>query len=472
MNKLFGGLVGGAVCTVQLEVRSSSSAAAAGSPATISLKNKREEVETLPLFSSKDTISGEVKVTPIPGKRADHQGIRVQLLGEVELASERGHPHQFLSLVRDLAPPGDLTTQMSLPFEFGSVEMQYESYRGTQAQLRYLLRVTVARGLGQSVVKDHPFWVRNWQPQPSAGPPIKMEVGIEDCLHIEFEYDRGAYHLTDTVLGRIHFLLVRIKLKHMELEIRRRETSGAGAAAKSESETVAKYEIMDGAPVRGESIPIRLSLRPYELSPSYDNVFHKFSVRYFLNLVLVDEEDRRYFKQQEITLYRLSAQEEARLPASRLPRRMASLPGHAHTGGGGTPRSPAEGSAAAGSAAAGVGAGAAATASAAQPAQQQAAATASGGSGLQDAAARSPLSEPLGRGHIMFGNAEDKGAPAGSSSRVAAEAAAVPAAPADESSLPAPSATKAAAEEQQAQGEAAGDEPGAAVSSPLGDGSI
>jgi hypothetical protein len=27
-------------------------------------------------------------------------------------------------------------------------------------------------------------------------------------------------------------------------------------------------------------------------------VFNKFSVRYFINLVLVDEEDRRYFKQQ------------------------------------------------------------------------------------------------------------------------------------------------------------------------------
>merc|ERR1719425_180693 len=30
----------------------------------------------------------------------------------------------------------------------------------------------------------------------------------------------------------------------------------------------------------------------------------KFSVRYYLNLVLVDEEERRYFKQQEITLWR------------------------------------------------------------------------------------------------------------------------------------------------------------------------
>ena len=40
----------------------------------------------------------QVKVTPIPGKKVDHQGIRVQLLGEIELASERGHPHEFVSL--------------------------------------------------------------------------------------------------------------------------------------------------------------------------------------------------------------------------------------------------------------------------------------------------------------------------------------------------------------------------------------
>lgn len=56
-------------------------------------------------------VPPQVKVTPIPGKRADHQGIRVQLLGEVELASERGHPHQFLSLGgRRRLPPLPLPT--------------------------------------------------------------------------------------------------------------------------------------------------------------------------------------------------------------------------------------------------------------------------------------------------------------------------------------------------------------------------
>ncbi|MQM04030.1 hypothetical protein Taro_036820 [Colocasia esculenta] len=120
-----------------------------------------------------------------------------------------------------------------------------------------------------------------------------MEVGIEDCLHIEFEYSKSKYHLKDVIIGKIYFLLVRIKIKNMELEIRRRESTGSGPNTYVETETLAKFELMDGAPVRGESIPIRLFLSPYELTPTYRNINNKFSVKYYLNLVLVDEEDRR-----------------------------------------------------------------------------------------------------------------------------------------------------------------------------------
>jgi vacuolar protein sorting-associated protein 26 len=48
----------------------------------------------------------------------------------------------------------------------------------------------------------------------------------------------------------------------------------------------------------GESIPIRLFLAGYDLTPTFKDVNKKFSVRYYLNLVLIDEEERRYFKQQ------------------------------------------------------------------------------------------------------------------------------------------------------------------------------
>lgn len=36
------------------------------------------------------------------------------------------------------------------------------------------------------------------------------------------------YHLKDVIVGKIYFLLVRIKIKHMEIAIIKRETTGSG----------------------------------------------------------------------------------------------------------------------------------------------------------------------------------------------------------------------------------------------------
>ena len=158
-----------------------------------------------------------------------------------------------------------------------------------------------------------------------------MEVGIDECLHIEFEYQKRCYHLQDVITGNIHFILVRIKIKYMELTVIRRECCGDGLLSNdataainggpssaggggnekghtiTETQTLTRYEIMDGAPVKGERIPVKMWLGgiPADLSPTVHASYStRFSVRYYLNLVLVDEEDRRYFKQQEIILWR------------------------------------------------------------------------------------------------------------------------------------------------------------------------
>lgn len=112
------------------------------------------------------------------------------------------------------------------------------------------------------------------------------------------------YHMDDVVIGKIYFLLVRIKIKHMEVQVLRRESTGSGPNTYNETDVLTKFEIMDGAPMRGESIPLRLFLSPFDLTPTYKNVHGKFNVKYYLNLVLVDEEERRYFKQQEIQIWR------------------------------------------------------------------------------------------------------------------------------------------------------------------------
>ena len=107
-------------------------------------------------------------------------------------------------------------------------------------------------------------------------------------------------------MGKVNFNLVRIKIQLMELSIIRKETVGQGQNAVTENETLCKFEIMDGAPVKGELVPVRfyLAAAGNDLTPTYENVNNRFACKYVINLVLVDEQNRRYFKQHEIVLWR------------------------------------------------------------------------------------------------------------------------------------------------------------------------
>jgi vacuolar protein sorting-associated protein 26 len=208
-----------------------------------------------------------------------------------------------LQIVRDLEPPGALTDNVSYDFQFNRVEKQFETYNGIVIRLRYYINVVINRNYNK-ITKEEEFIVSNLGTEPDTNRPIKMEVGIEECLHIEFEFNQSKFHLKDCILGKVFFNLVRIKIKHMELSIIRKEIVGTGQNAVTETENLNKFEIMDGAPVKGECIPIRFYLASTDLTPTYPNVNNRFQCRYFLNLVLIDEEERRYFKQQEIELWR------------------------------------------------------------------------------------------------------------------------------------------------------------------------
>jgi len=360
-------------------------AGASSSSSSSSSSSLSAPPQPLFVFSSREDVSGEVKLTVLGGKRVEHAGVRVELKGVVELAGDKA-PHEFVALAKELAPPGASQGMAALRFSFARAELPHESYVGVNARVRYFLRAVVASkggfGAAASLVKELDFAVQTvTAPLPPLAPVVpeklsaaeeeqeqrrqqaaadaaaaaaaseaaagasgaapaadgalatpaadagagagagvgapgpagvKLEVGIEDCLHIEFVYDRTSFHLNDVVTGRVFFLLVRIKIKLMELALIRREAAGFPGAGQTESETLTRFEIMDGAPIRGERVPLRMLLRGLDLAPSLANVAGCLTVRYFLNLVLVDEEDRRYFKQQEVTLYRAQLGERER----------------------------------------------------------------------------------------------------------------------------------------------------------------
>jgi len=135
---------------------------------------------------------------------------------------DRGNHYEFTSLVKEMAPAGEITSDVDYDFDFSAVEKQYESYNGINVRLRwcsdfvfwfhsadsdqnpsrYFLRFTInVKKALSNITKELDFWVHNFQTEPEINNSIKMEVGIEDCLHIEFEYNKSKYHLKVVISG-------------------------------------------------------------------------------------------------------------------------------------------------------------------------------------------------------------------------------------------------------------------------------
>lgn len=305
------GLLGlGAPCDISVELDGAATRRYVKQGSGSSSHGVVKEDKPLPLFTESETVGGKITIDVKDGKNLQHRGVKVEFVGTIEMLYDRENSQEFTSLERLLEDPGTLSGTRTFPFEFTNVEKAYDTYSGINVRLRYFVRVSIVRAqYTPDVVKEVDICVQHCVKEPQSNLPIRMEVGMEDALHIEFEYNKNKFHLRDVVIGKIYFLLVRINIKRMEVEIRKRESAGTGANVYNETDTVMKFEVMDGTPAPGESIPVRMFLGACKaLTPTYRLINNKFSVKYYLNLVLVDEDDLRYFKQSEITFWRAAFQ--------------------------------------------------------------------------------------------------------------------------------------------------------------------
>lgn len=143
-------------------------------------------------------MRGALRVVVPAGKKMDHTGVRIEMVGVIELPNERaGGQYEFTSLTRELEGGPSATGYGSLEgdkryaFDFSAVEKKHESYYGKTARLRYVVRATVSRAYASNLVVEQDLLVQQVGVPPPIDSSIKMEVGIEDCLHIEFEYEKS-----------------------------------------------------------------------------------------------------------------------------------------------------------------------------------------------------------------------------------------------------------------------------------------
>jgi len=262
----------------------------------------------VPVYRNKDSVGGFVDVIlPEDVAQLSYHSISCYLIGQV-LCPQLGKDVIAMSRHIALAPePGVLHESTRWDFKFPNVLMERESFYGTVVEFRYFIRVEVVRGgfLGTTLSIEEDIYVRNSTP-PHEPSELKLEVGVEDALQLQFTYDSSTLHCKSRIKGYVDFKMNLIKIRQMQMQILRRELVATGFEAEPalvSTSTIGKFQIMDGDPVKGERIPIVIYLGSMpELTPTIKS--KQFSVKYYLNLVLIDVDGRRYFKSSEIILWR------------------------------------------------------------------------------------------------------------------------------------------------------------------------
>jgi len=88
------------------------------SPFTVKNNEKKITTQTFKgpqqclVFLSDDPIKGSVRVNP-KDKKIEHNGIKVDMIGEIEVVYDRGSHHEFMSLTQTLCAPGVLASETS-----------------------------------------------------------------------------------------------------------------------------------------------------------------------------------------------------------------------------------------------------------------------------------------------------------------------------------------------------------------------
>ena len=217
---------------------------------------------------------------------------------------------KFLSLNNELSKNGVLSKEKNIfNFNFKKVKFQYESYRGDLVCLKYFIRVNIVKTMRTFSYDEEFAVIKPYDAEilKKNDEPISMHVGIKDLLNILIELNHVNYSIHGTLKGGVTFGKVKLLLTKMELQLIKKETiyNNTNSDKNSKTKVVASYELIDGGPYKNETIPFRLFLSAYNLTPTYKDISGYFSTRYYLNLVFKDQEDNRYFKQKEIFLFRL-----------------------------------------------------------------------------------------------------------------------------------------------------------------------
>jgi vacuolar protein sorting-associated protein 26 len=258
-----------------------------------------------PIFTQDDlSISGQI-ILNFGGKKLEHRGIFVQLIGETENYHNKDQPERFLFESKEIKLSGKLQGEETFNFSFSDFEKRYETYYGPSGRIRYYIKVVIVRESENPIRAGAEFAVQLPVLNTLNNQGFELQLKIADYLKVNVMMNKTDLHLNECLVGKIAVEQIKLMIKRIQISILKREiTNPTPDMTITKEEILTKIEVADHCPKKGEIIPFRINLGTLDLSPTLQQSNPKLLIKYVMILSFIDEEDRSLFKPIEINMWR------------------------------------------------------------------------------------------------------------------------------------------------------------------------
>jgi len=277
------------------------------------INNNFHNIIEFPTYFPNEKISGEILIELNQNKFLEHKGIKINLIGIIEYSKENIILNKIYDEFLNLSSAEKINNEITkIKFNFLlNKNIQYESYYGSFIKVKYFLLVTIflenEKNLTnqKEIVILKPMLIEDYKKLENS--PMKIEIGVENMIHVIFQINKTNYFLRDIIIGKVIFVNINIIIKTMFIQIIKKENLNINNQFSNETIVLNTYEIMDDNTEKNTEIPIRFYLNGIKnLTPNYENIDKKIKIEYFLNIELIDINNNRFFKKLEIKLTRLN----------------------------------------------------------------------------------------------------------------------------------------------------------------------
>lgn len=214
-----------------------------------------------PIFFNGDTIKGSIFVSTIDDLTSiKHRSISIRIFG-----STVGH-QQIISqhdiVTKKIAKDGVLDLPTRIDFDFKGVRFPSPSFLGYKFKYKYFIEVNISTGVWNT---DYTSFRHIIVLEPETAPISKSPSTIRidsPFINFDFYFDKGVYATNDVINGQIAFGLTKgCPLKEIFINLIVNEKYKDN----NEETQLLHYQIMDGCPKSGTTLPVIIHLSPYKI---------------------------------------------------------------------------------------------------------------------------------------------------------------------------------------------------------------